>query len=55
MEQTTNSYKSMAPQNIAVIGSSGAIGSALMQQLAAIHPDATIYTCLLYTSDAADE
>ena len=44
MEQTTNSYKSMAPQNIAVIGSSGAIGRGLIQQLAAIHPDAIIYT-----------
>jgi len=34
----------MAPKNIAVVGSSGAIGKALMRQLAAIYPDANIYT-----------
>ena len=44
MEQNINRYKSMALQNIAVIGSSGAIGRALKQQLATMLPDATIYT-----------
>ena len=29
--------------NIAIIGSSGAIGSAFTQQLARLHPDATIH------------
>ena len=44
MEQNINRYKSMALQNIAVIGSSGAIGRAFVQQLATMLPDATIYT-----------
>jgi NAD(P)-dependent dehydrogenase (short-subunit alcohol dehydrogenase family) len=44
MEQSINRYKSMALQNVAIIGSSGAIGRALTQQLATMLPDATIYT-----------